>query len=233
MAGLADAVLLLQAKNYSGSGDWLDESGNSHDGVITGATYVSDGIESHFVFDGDDYITVADHPDLDFGNTDDFTLLVVASIDDATPAEDTVFVHKTNSSGSVWAGYAMGIETDGDFRSRITDDDVPTSEVVDIANGASDGVKAVFAMRRDAGTDLEGFVDGVPSGSPTADNTTGSLANAYPFRIGAAADASIDRYLSGKVYAVALIPLELTDAEIVSVGNALSGAVPTLTLLGA
>jgi len=34
MGVLADAELLLQAKNYSGTGDWLDESGNGHNGQL-------------------------------------------------------------------------------------------------------------------------------------------------------------------------------------------------------
>jgi hypothetical protein len=37
MSLLAEAELLLQAKNYSGSGAWLDESGNGHDAQLGSA----------------------------------------------------------------------------------------------------------------------------------------------------------------------------------------------------
>lgn len=40
---LSSAELLLQAKNYGGSGDWLDESGNGHNASISGATFLKKG----------------------------------------------------------------------------------------------------------------------------------------------------------------------------------------------
>ena len=39
MGILDSAQMLMQAKNYSGTGDWLDEA-NSHDGTITGPTFL-------------------------------------------------------------------------------------------------------------------------------------------------------------------------------------------------
>ena len=54
----AGAELELDANDYSGSGNWLDSSGNSNDGTITGATYVDDGNSDYFDFDGsNDYIS--------------------------------------------------------------------------------------------------------------------------------------------------------------------------------
>ena len=44
--------LNLQGAGYTGSGDWLDSSGNSNNGVITGATYVNQSSASYFSFDG-------------------------------------------------------------------------------------------------------------------------------------------------------------------------------------
>jgi len=53
------AELELDANDYSGSGNWLDSSGNSNDGTISGATYVDDGNSDYFDFDGaSDYISV-------------------------------------------------------------------------------------------------------------------------------------------------------------------------------
>jgi len=71
----SNLVLHLDANNYSGSGDWLDETSNDNDGTINGATYVaasgSDG--AYFDFDGsNDYIKVDDSSDFLMG-TGSFT----------------------------------------------------------------------------------------------------------------------------------------------------------------
>ena len=46
--------LHLDANGYSGSGNWLDSSGNSRNGVINGATYVNNNNADYFTFDGSD-----------------------------------------------------------------------------------------------------------------------------------------------------------------------------------
>ena len=54
-------VLHLDANNYSGSGDWLDETSNDNDGTISGATYTNDGDADYFDFDGsNDYVELAE-----------------------------------------------------------------------------------------------------------------------------------------------------------------------------
>ena len=39
---LARAELVLQAQEYSGTGNWLDASGNDHDATATGARFLGD-----------------------------------------------------------------------------------------------------------------------------------------------------------------------------------------------
>ena len=57
----SDLVLHLDANNYSGSGDWLDETSNDNDGTISGATYTNDGDADYFDFDGsNDYVELAE-----------------------------------------------------------------------------------------------------------------------------------------------------------------------------
>jgi len=57
------AELELDANDYSGSGNWLDSSGNSNDGTIYGATYVDDGNSDYFDFDGvADYVQTSYNP---------------------------------------------------------------------------------------------------------------------------------------------------------------------------
>ncbi len=59
----AGAELELDANDYSGSGNWLDSSGNSNDGTISGAVYVNDGSSDYFNFDGvDDYVQITPIP---------------------------------------------------------------------------------------------------------------------------------------------------------------------------
>ena len=50
-------ILHLDANKYSGSGDWLDETSNDHDGSISNATYVNDGNADYFDFDADDSVS--------------------------------------------------------------------------------------------------------------------------------------------------------------------------------
>ena len=77
------AELELDANDYSGSGNWLDSSGNSNDGTISGATYVNDGSSDYFDFDGNDNVSVGHFSELESSarswefwvNFDDFSSL--------------------------------------------------------------------------------------------------------------------------------------------------------------
>ena len=53
-----------------------DDSGNGHDGVKHGATWMSNGVKGGALdFDGvDDLFEVSDHPDLDMGSSQDFMI---------------------------------------------------------------------------------------------------------------------------------------------------------------
>ena len=98
MGVLADAELLLQAKNYSGSGAWLDESGNGHDGQL-GSTSGSDtndplflepdggvGGTQYFWNPGSagNYASSPDHARLDI--VGDLDIRIKLAMDDWTPS---------------------------------------------------------------------------------------------------------------------------------------------------
>ena len=76
------AELKLDANDYSGSGNWLDSSGNSNDATITGATYVDDGNLDYFTFTGgsEHRVTIDDNGALT--NVSNFTVELWANIKD-------------------------------------------------------------------------------------------------------------------------------------------------------
>jgi len=64
----SNLILHLDANNYSGSGDWLDETSEDHDGIISNATYVNDGDADYFDFDTDDLISIVPDESSDYPN---------------------------------------------------------------------------------------------------------------------------------------------------------------------
>ncbi len=213
---LASVEVLLQGKNYSGSGNWLDESGNSHDATpVDTPTFRSD----HFVLNGSSqYLEIADHDNLDFADGEDFTAMVALRSYTVTGGQDTILAKRTTTSGSAgtvgWLlrlnNAAVGI---------ILDDGVTAPSD---ANTLIINQYAVVVGRRDDTTpEVEAFLDGVGSGSPGTGNA-GDLTNAEVIRIGAKSGAA-GNYFNGEIYAVALWRALLTDAEIVLAGQELAG----------
>ena len=105
----SDLVLHLDANNYSGSGDWLDETTNNHDGTIDGATYVaasgSDG--AYFDFDGsNDHIDFATSSDFAFG-TGDYSI-GFWFYTTSTKSVQAIIDTRYNSSVNGWSNYLQG-----------------------------------------------------------------------------------------------------------------------------
>lgn len=200
--------LLLQALNYSGSGDWLDESGNGHDATPVGSpTFDTD----HFVLNGTSQgFFIADDPLLDFAAGDSFTIMVRASQADATPTTYEALINK-KGSGSV---PGWGIDHGNGALNLVAVIHDGTSLVADnSANTSNDTPYVVIARRDVAADDLEAGLDGTMSASPTADTTTGTLANAVNLSIGYR-NVTASQWLTGDIYAVALWREALSDAEI-------------------
>ncbi len=227
MAGLADAVMLLQAKNYSGSGNWLDESGNSHDGVITNAVF-TDG--DHFYLDeAGDYITVSDHADLDFAALEDFTLMVSLEYDATASIAWPIIAGKKATSGGVSAGYTLYAKlADNEGYMAIADGAAAASEFTG-NDQIPFGTPVVFTGVRNAQATIEVFIDGVSKNS-AADGTTLTLAQATDFIIGDNGNLSGATF-KGKIFAVALWRSALSAADIAAAGVALQSG-QSMTLLG-
>lgn len=97
-----EAEVLLRAKNYGGSGDWLDASGNGHNGAITGATYLAYDGEPYFWYPGsaDNHISVADSATLDVTTLLD--VRVKCSMDDWDAAGTYALAQHGGFNSSGW-----------------------------------------------------------------------------------------------------------------------------------
>ena len=95
-------VLNLQGAGYTGSGDWLDSSGDSNNGVITGATYVNQGNASYFDFNGtSNYVSFASNP---VAGTGDFSISTWAKCDNLTGFQ---YIAQFGSLADPGSGFAL------------------------------------------------------------------------------------------------------------------------------
>ena len=206
--------LLMQGSNYSGSGNWLDEI-NSHDAVITNATFDTD----HFVFDADgEFMTITDAAGIDFAADDSFTILVRLRVDAGQATSDRILAKKSAFA----QGYSLSW---GNTSTRLDASIGDGSEINDRSaeSAITDNVIHVVGMVRDqgAGDDLTAFVDGAGSGSPTADSTTGTLATATDLFIGKKGYDNTN-YFDGDIFAIAIWREALSDADVVTATNELN-----------
>lgn len=191
-----NAVAFWKAKDYSGSGNWLDGSGNGHDAVPSGGvTFDTD----HFVLDGvDGEFTVPDHSDLDLGSSEDITITVVTEWTGSDSGHNTLISKRNSLSSSSEAGYVMTI--------------LPGLDVVyfEVCNGTSEG-KANGAGSLQADTVVayhavvagnvasfyeDGDLEASFAGIPTDDRS-----NSVDFIIGAVVGSA---YYDGDIYGVAV-----------------------------
>ena len=164
----------------------------------------------------DDRMEVADHADLDFAADESFTIVYAGRTYDPTPAADQVLIAK-KADLATGVGYALYIDTTGTVNALIADG---TNSSEDTIAGLAAGETFVVALRRDVGADeLEVFLDGVGSGSPTTDATTATLANALDLFIGSISGGG--SYLDGSKFGAAVFAEALSDADIASAGSEL------------
>jgi len=171
----------LDANDYSGSGNWLDSSGNSNDGVITGATYVNDGSADYFDLDGSsDKITFGSSAITAF-NSNNRTVEFWFKSDDLS-ATKVIFI----ADGS---GYSYG-------RTTIITTSAGNIQVMIGDNGSYPNVSISantwyhFAVSK-SGTSYEAFLDGESIGTAIANTwndtaatqlkVSGNLTSTYPF----------------------------------------------------
>lgn len=163
-----------------------------------------------FLFGTNDYMEVADNPNLDFGASESFTA-VIALRRYGTPTATNSYIGKkvalTSSAG--WS-IVQGAVTTATFR---IGDGVNTSPAT--SPTVTSGLAQLLAAVRNVTTDqLVAYVD-TTSGTLAADTTTGSLANAEAFRFGRRSGADTD-YGDFELIGGAVFREALTAADIAS-----------------
>ena len=116
---LARAELLLRAKNYSGSGNWLDEA-NSHDAVNNGALFLPYAGHKYLYLPGiaANYARVPDHATLSVEGDIDIRADVTA--DDWTPAGFGALVTKRSAGSAGSTSYSFELNDDGTFNLTVS-----------------------------------------------------------------------------------------------------------------
>lgn len=208
MAAVDDATVLLRGYAYTGSGNWIDESGNGHHGTFNG------GVESTFdgsrffmdgVSGGGDFITIGGTA-LDYSSN--FTVAVAVLIPTGEPSGNTVLSAKKASLGGS-QGWAIWGSSLANINGRVHDG--TTGFDVAFPTGNNDAVE-VYVLRRDA-TGLgewTGWVDSTrDAGTP---DSLGDCTSASAERIGA--EGGGFNNFGGYVYAYAVWERSLSDAEV-------------------
>ncbi len=209
-----DAILLLRAGNYSGSGDWLDESGNGRDFSITGATFTAQaGVVGYFTFDGvNDFMTHDDTGNVFNPGSGDFTVVMVVR---TSSAGDIPPIDNRNSFTAGVAGWQL---RDSSARADARADD-DTAEFTDTFVGTmSNSTIYDIAFRVDTtANELEVFQNGVGTGTPVDTSTMGTVTGTDAIDIGRVG-ASYD---DGDVIAIAIWSRALSDADLATAGDEL------------
>lgn len=165
-----------------------------------------------WLFGADDYMEIADNDLLDFGATDSFTVLAVARRWGTQEVEDTI-VAKKNSSSVFATGWWMASNLTPNVRFNISDgslyEDISTTSAVL-------GKLDVLAGVRDRAADTVTVIRNGLIESSSTDDTTATLANTSPTRIGWVASTA---YGDMELVAIAVFRRALSADEIAAINS--------------
>ncbi len=210
---------LYQAHKYSGSGDWLDEA-NGHDAAPVSDPVFTPGVlgDAFFTLDGSNRFTIPNAAGLQFGATDPFTVIGLAT----TPsfAIGMTLLSNRTGLGSSNDGYRLS-ETGsaGTPNIEIADGTVETVATSATGSVAVDTLFSAACVRSITSDNLQMYVDGVASGTAATDATTASLDSSAATTIGNLTVGS--NAWVGRVYAIGISRSELTAAQLLSVSTEL------------
>ena len=202
MSVLARAELLLQAKNYLGSGSWLDEA-NAHDAVNNGALFLPWTGQQHLHLPGitANYVSAGDSAALDL--TGDFSIRAHIGPDDWTPG--SLFYICAKAPASVVSGYVFRVTTAGKLE-ILLGDGAFRAATSSVATGVTDGTNKYVRVDWDASLDDVTFFtsdDGVSwtqLGTVRAVSSTGPIAvNANALSIGVFSSGGLGS-MTGRFY---------------------------------
>ncbi len=207
-------VLKLQAKNYSGTGDWLDESGLGHDGTITSATPLAyDGAQHLYVpAVSGNLLSTPDSAAFDtMESNGDMDYQTLISLDDWTPAATAGIAQHVSS----WKFQILATSGLPRFTIPAVADYVATA-----APTVSDGDRLWIRYTRNATTgDIKFYTGGdgdTPSWSQlgtTVSGATGALP-ATTGNVHFANDSGGTLPQGGKVYRIRIYE-DLTESSLV------------------
>ena len=182
---------------------------------------------SQMLYTTDDYHEFADHADLDFSDTDDFTIMGVFRLVDADPSASWVLMNKAVGIGGTQTGYRLygpGSAVD-EVYARISDGTLNTTDLGGAA--LADNVLSTATLVRDVtADDVTLFNDGSPTAGVT-DTTTATLANGNTLGIGATPDAP-GHYIEGQIMAIAVWRTNLSPAQVLEAHGLLLDHLRTL-----
>lgn len=192
MSILDSAELLLQAKNYSGSGNWLDETANSHDAVNNGALHKAHTTDSYFFFPGitSNRLTVPTNANLDL--TVDGEWRWDYASDDWTPSAEVEIGRRAEGGGE--SQWFVRLKTDGKLNLTVyaVNGSTSSSFTSTAALSLSDGVRRQLRITIDgnngaSGSDVtfyhraanQALTDNVAAWTQLGDVVTNGVVQAY------------------------------------------------------
>ena len=208
--------LNLLSNVYSGSGDWLDQSGKGNDGAISGATHNTAG---YWEFDGvDDNITIPYTPNLAFTDTIMSCEAWVYIDTLVNGGKEFSIVNKrgNNSTQNSNRPYVFGVNGDGRIR-WILDD---ATTVCDTATGLIQTGQWYHIAATHDGTDAKVYVNGVLNTTQSSGTSSLDDTGEIPTRIGYRYRNSDVNYSDGRLAELRIYPKALTAAEVFQNYNA-------------
>ena len=173
-----------------------------------------------FLLGTDDYLTTADHDDLNVGASDPLTVVMALRSHTGGVGSFLALLAK-KAELSTSAGYAL-YQNNSALALGVVVADGTVSRFPSGTPALASGAAASIALVRDVDVDtITGYVNGV-AGTPGADTTTATWANALPLEIGRISSAA--NYSTFEFLGAAIFRRALSNIEIASVGVALGAA---------
>ena len=172
------------------------------------------------LFDSDDYLVVADNDGIDFAQGEDFTLIGFGRINDDTPPDSHYFLNKWPTPNN--PGYGLLIAEGTGAPTGFVADSSSFFDDVHTLKPVTNVAFIVAVVRNTSDDDIEVFIDGVGTGTPTTDATTGTSANSLDLLIGARNSGAPTDWMQGQIFAVAIWREALSDADVILAGQELT-----------
>jgi hypothetical protein len=212
---------------YYLDGNANDSSGNENHGAINGATYNSSGkYNGAYSFNGDDYITAGDQPELNVG-TNSFSISSWIKTDGNGVSND-IILSKSAGPGTSNEGYFIDIDScsgaDGKLEFHISDGSSEVKQTSGIiTNLCDDTWKHIVYVFDRSTNEASRYVDGViVSGDPVdISSVTGLLDSSDQFcigNLGTNCDYSTT-YFDGLIDEVAIWQRALSAQEVSDIYN--------------